>query len=1182
MVNPRMVFIESPQQSSSRSRAQLKLIRCLPVLTPPFSRLLFCCLTVFFLLTCLTNTSNPKPSCESDANGTHDGAKEPSHPDHRQRPSEPAASTPPESDVKGAHHALMGPPHPNHQSRSLIDETSSRAKGKGKGRGKKRTNTNAITTPAATATAGQAPVATATAAAPAAAATAPPPGKWTYEAVALFLRVEGWNCADGHGFHTWFYVTRAADGKKSVDYLVSEKEVVDFVKRDRSVLARYEAYRHQGGGELSAPIGRSTQDDGGIVSESAGHVVVGAGSPCERGGAERRFGGARGAAYPEISVGARRRSKHTTVVRDGSGTSARVTRHVKEEAPSVGVGGASTKRRRSPRGGPVVGVAGTSPRGDDGRSVREVPVLRATRMSARVGRSTKHISLVKPALSTSTEGGRSAKTSLAPETAGGSAGGRQASKSAPVAQTVEPMTESARSAKDKPGKRAASLGGPVKHSAVIRAAVAAAENAVSLGSDPVKQRSQSSGLPQEPWSPQHTVDWAGRDAAKAPPTTPPSSPVTAISRAEIRTRPAAESKRRSSSAPAPLKALRGGWAGAARHHANGQQQQQQLEGTLGSSRKRSRETASWAQSWWETWPTLREEGWHWEYGKDVGATCVYLKPGVSRDGATLGVDMFDSKRAVVQHVLDSAEGSAAAWTAAAAGNAARPPVDESRSASTKKRVVGERARATYVKTRMGGKMHGVGEGARGRDDDLQKGGSNNHVPVRISRNAGVGEPARKSNDADEADPPAGVGDGGPSVNAPFRYPRGNDREGSHGCPGKGSLVEELAHSDDDQEKEEGRGNERSRNVRASAPASPLAERGTVGGAPGPPYQPRSAGVRNKQTRKTVGGEDYLVDNEGDMELAASVVMEMLRVEPSEAAGPAAKQRSTGSSFARKRLDNASDTAGAAPWGLDKMAAHCCEQLVALSELGGAGSLAGKPGGSGNDSNRAETGSGSGGDSDVDDGVGRTLKRKTPSPGSPHRESWSSERGGGRSKKKGDGVRATLAEASSPGSPPGSARSNETTKTRGGGGGGVPALQKNETGAVGPSTFGRPGPLSGVGVIIAGLCGGPRKEVEAEIIGLGGEVAEVFSTNGVADDEWGACLLGRAGRGAERGSAAASKSGDDDVDGPSPPPCRIILVASPGEGRVFVVDARKTCRLLGRVVADQCINKRISFENSWRL
>eukprot|EP00903_Cladosiphon_okamuranus_P018586 g17109.t1 len=1147
-------------------------------------------------------TSSLKSSSESDANDTHDGGKVPPRLGHQHRPLEQAASIPPDSVASNAHHAPDEQQHPDHQSRSvspavrsppeidanythhgaeelahpdrlshsLVDKTTCRIKGKGKGKGKGKTRTNTDKrTPtilprgqeairlAKADTARQTPMAAASAAAPAAAAaaaaTAPHPGKFTYEAVAPFLRSEGWNCADGHGFHTWFFVTRAADGKKSVDYLVSKKDVVDFVKRDRSVLARYEAYRQRGGGETVAPIGRSTQDDGGGVYRSSGRVVVGASSSRERRVAGRRCGGARGASSPRASVRARGRSEGIAVAKGGSGISARVTRRVKEETPGVGVRGASTKRARFPRGAPVSEVVGASKGGggDDRRSVKEEPVARATRMSTRCGRSAKYNSLVKPALSISTVSTRTAKTSPASKTTGGSAGGKKASTIAPIAQKVEPTMESGRSTKNKPGTRAASPGPPaVKHNAVVRAAVAAAvaaERSAGVDFHPVKQRAQSGDIPQEE-SPhlQRTVDWAGRETAKAPTQIPPSSPATAIfSRAEAWIRPSAESKRRSSSAPAPPNALQGGWAGAACSQARDQQlqaQQRQLAGPLGY-RKRSRGEASCATSWRETWPTLREEGWHWEFGEDLGASCVYLKPGVSREGATLGVDMFDSKRAVLQHVLDTAEGSAAlaaAAAAAAAGDSACPPVDRPRSASSAEGAVGGRARTSHgkTKTRFGDNTLAVGEGARRRDHKLHQGGSHNDVPVPISSAAGWDERPRKGNVAAEADAPPGVGDGGPSANASFLYSLGTHEEMSGGCAGRGSPIEEL-----EQRNEEGRGNDWSINVRTRAPARCLARRGTVGGAPGRSYQPRSAAdMRTNQPSKNVGsGEDSPADNEDDIELAASVVMEMLRAEPGEAAEPAAKRRSTGSSSsssARGRHGSASDTAGTAPWGLDEMTAHCCKQLVALSELGGAASgVHGKHG--------------DGGGSDVD-GVDRTLKRKTPAPDSPPAVSWSSERGSESSKKIRNGVRAAVAAATSPGSPLGSARRNESAKMRDGDGGGdgdgVPAVEENEIGAPGTSALGRSGPLSGVGVIVAGLRGEAQKEVEAEIMRLGGEVEKVFSANGVAD-KWSVCPVGGAGPDMEGGSAAASQNGKGSDDGPSPsPPLKMISVAAPGGDR----------------------------------
>ena len=1012
---------------------------------PPFSRLLFRCWCLLFFVK--SSSLNP---LKSEPNDTNSGAPPSPHPDPKSRP---GAKRTTRNEGKRAARKKRN------KGNTAIAAESRKVKRLAK------TDTTGTPPPATSA----AVSAAAAAAAAATSDTAPSPGIFTYEAVAPFLRGEGWKCADGHGFHTWFFVTEAADGKKSVDYLVSEKEVVAFVRRDQNILARYEAYRQVH--TVAAEIGRPKQDGEGVEG-LAGRAVVGARSPIESSGGGREGGGARGSSSAPVSARAGCLPKDATTVRGGSRVPAKSRRN--KESPIVGSAKASTSAR-SPKEAPVAvartstksssrplqvaptaGVASTS----TGGSATEVPTARATRTSGRVGRSAKYNLLVKPAeASTGSAPPKKASPNMERATSSSIAGGGQAT---PAAVPAVKGHVGLKAAKLAARPSMAALGGPVKHSEVVRAAAAAAERAVGLGLPAVKQRAHQRALPQKPYETTFdwpgrakakapgtstlppTVDWAGRDTSRAPGgATTPSLPTAKYSRAEIGVRAGAGSPRRSASAPAPPRPIGSGWVGtgAARAHHAGCGHRQQYAGPLGS-RKRSREvTANWAQIWRETWPALREEGWHWEYGDDLGESCVYLKPGVLRVGATLGLDMFDSRRAVIQHVQDSASGAAAGG--ATGDSAMGPPTsDESRcQVRTQEPSVDEHARATRSK------------------------------------------------------------------------PFGGNSKPRLDASNRGSPAEERERSDYQEKEEEWRSSELS-----FSSASSLAAPGpAVRRALDPPSQKPGAGMRSKEPLETAGGGDAPADNEDDIQLAAAVVMEMLRAETTSeaAAEPLAKRRvGFGSSGSRRKnkLDTATTGPAGAPWGVDKLTAHCCEQLVALSELGG---VIGEPGGVGGSDGRAGAGSNTSGGS-VDGDEDPTLKRKASrQPGSPPQDA---ERDGESAKK--------LKEAASP----------AAWKSGKGSGGSLTAL-------------GLPGPLADVGVVVSGVRGEGRKDIEAKTISLGGEVVDVFQQNGMSDG-WRASLLGEAGAAAEGGSAASNAGkGGRGFNGPS---ARTMMsVAEAGEACVYL-------------------------------
>eukprot|EP00752_Nemacystus_decipiens_P016548 g14790.t1 len=73
------------------------------------------------------------------------------------------------------------------------------------------------------------------------------------------------------------------------------------------------------------------------------------------------------------------------------------------------------------------------------------------------------------------------------------------------------------------------------------------------------------------------------------------------------------------------------------------------------------------QKWREEWPKLREEGWHWEHGK-MG--CVYLKEGFTKKTGTVGVSLFESRQAVLEHIFVRESAAAAPAAGGAAGSSA--------------------------------------------------------------------------------------------------------------------------------------------------------------------------------------------------------------------------------------------------------------------------------------------------------------------------------------------------------------------------------------------------------------------------------------------------------------------------------------------------------------------------------
>eukprot|EP00903_Cladosiphon_okamuranus_P007681 g7445.t1 len=105
-----------------------------------------------------------------------------------------------------------------------------------------------------------------------------PPELLTYKAMESFLKNECWEIVDGKGLDTWFYLIpgkKGKNGKKGVDYFVSEKEVVQYVRNNEEALIRYEDFRKNpttaagrpaGGGASNGPA--ASRSDGDSPDES--------------------------------------------------------------------------------------------------------------------------------------------------------------------------------------------------------------------------------------------------------------------------------------------------------------------------------------------------------------------------------------------------------------------------------------------------------------------------------------------------------------------------------------------------------------------------------------------------------------------------------------------------------------------------------------------------------------------------------------------------------------------------------------------------------------------------------------------------------------------------------------------------------------------------------------------------
>ncbi|CAN0056963.1 unnamed protein product [Ectocarpus sp. 6 AP-2014] len=439
-----------------------------------------------------------------------------------------------------------------------------------------------------------------------------------------------------------------------------------------------------------------------------------------------------------------------------------------------------------------------------------------------------------------------------------------------------------------------------------------------------------------------------------------------------------------------------------------------------ADRGRPQVTVEKAPSWLEIWPKLRREGWHWDYGEQADSSCVYLKPGVSKDCATLGVDMFDSKHAVIAHVLKHATSS----------------------------TTPHAAEHTLV---------GDSDG----DENIDV------VDGELSSNAWLAAAATGQGEGQSAGPGAG-------------------RAAEARVPEKKRGVA-VFH----------------RHCQGDLPF-PAVKRGRV-----------------EQSRGVIGGKDAAAESGDEIEVAASLVMEMLRGEMED-------------SVARRSVESATqqlDAEGGSR-GQDNLTAHCCEQLLALSESGSGAAACGSDGASASghceggdlvtgkasvDRCAENEGNGSSDSDDVD-----VVK----SDAVPLNHLLPISRASSGSANAGDDLRATHSS-----SPP------------------------------------REGPLAGVGVIIAGLGQQPRQKMEAKIRNLGAEVVDILGESG----GWRSWLLGESTRTVANSGATAEPSsarhasGSGDCNGApcatansdartpestklTKPQMRMIAVAAPGSDR----------------------------------
>ncbi|CAN0500813.1 unnamed protein product, partial [Ectocarpus sp. 12 AP-2014] len=439
-----------------------------------------------------------------------------------------------------------------------------------------------------------------------------------------------------------------------------------------------------------------------------------------------------------------------------------------------------------------------------------------------------------------------------------------------------------------------------------------------------------------------------------------------------------------------------------------------------ADRGRPQVTVEKAPSWLEIWPKLRREGWHWDYGEQVDSSCVYLKPGVSKDGATRGVDMFDSKHAVIAHVLKHTTSSATPHAA----------------------------------------EHTVGGDSDG-DENIDV------VDGELSSNAWLASAATGQGEGRSARPVTGRAS---EVRAPEKK--------------RGVAV---IH----------------RRCQGDLPF-PAVKRGRV-----------------EQSRGVNGGKDAAAESGDEIEVAASLVMEMLRGEMEE-------------SVARRSVESATQQLDAerGSRGEDKLTAHCCEQLLALSESRSGAAAGGSDGVSASDHCEG-----------VDLVTGKGSVDRFPE-------------NGGTGSSDSDDVDVVENDAV----PlnhllPISRASSLSTDA------------DDDLGTTRSSSPPRQGPLAGVGVILAGLGEQPRQHMEAKIRNLGAEVVDILGKS----DRWRSWLL-RESTGAVANSGAtagpssvrhASGSGDCNGDpcatanpdartpestNRTKPQMRMIAVAAPGSDR----------------------------------
>lgn len=520
----------------------------------------------------------------------------------------------------------------------------------------------------------------------------------------------------------------------------------------------------------------------------------------------------------------------------------------------------------------------------------------------------------------------------------------------------------------------------------------------------------------------------------------------------------------------------------------------------------------WAQKWRDEWPKLNEEGWHWVYGTGLVMDCVYLKPGVSRKDGRLGIDMFYSREAVLEHVLKPA------LVATDPAERDRESDSDTESKVVEPQPLQEWSLAKHRETRP--RRRGLAE-------------------TKTPTAEVINLPSRWAGRKTSRLPPAHAVQGG----------RSSSRDSSAGAPGKGNgqsasrgsggSLQSIAQG----KVKEGRGRPH-KFPQAEAVSDPTVKRLPVGGSKQPSREVHDRG-KYEQPRKVESCEDSADESQDEMENAAT----QPQFELSSAINLAklASRQAGGVSPAA--------SAAAAAFGV------ACDTASGKVSCGHSGRAVGETVSPavGETASSAHTAVG------TREGAGRTPKAgltrassasSSKRPRSTHDSPTPSVDGG-----NGSGNNATKSvvdrtpkRKSAVNSPLSSSSSVQ------GGGGSRTKKQKSPTMESGVRSSSRriiAGPFAGLGVIITGLRGDAREKIQANIQKLGGEVVDILKSS--ASGEWRKLLLNEAAlvvAGRERKEFVASDDGGSTMSeaGGTPDSAsiarsrRMIAVATPDSDR----------------------------------